>query len=75
MYAGYFCMLSFVAGFFFQNYLFQKNLLRNLSIRVLNCLDPDQDQQKVGPDLDPKLFAKVISRCQKPMLASKELTK
>ena len=38
-------------------------------IRVLNSLDPDQDRCNVGPDLGPKLFAKVSSRRQKSPLA------
>ena len=38
-----------------------------------NSLDPDQAQCFVGPDLDQKLFAKVISRQQKLPLAGKKL--
>ena len=41
---------------FFQIKFFNKNV-RN-TIRMLNSLDPDQDQQFVGPDLG-QLFAKV----------------
>ena len=40
---------SLNAGFFFN------------TIRVLNSLDPDQARHFVGPDLCPKLFAKVSS--------------
>ena len=40
---------------------------------VSNVLNPDQDQQNVGPDLSPKLFAKFVSGHQKLPLASKEL--
>ena len=35
-------------------------------------LDPDQDRHFVGPDLGPKLFAKVISRQQKMPLAARK---
>ena len=37
---------------FFKNGLFSKNSFKN-TIRVSNCLDPDQDRQNVGPDLGP----------------------
>ena len=38
-----------------------------------NSLDPDQDQNSVGPDLGPKLFAGVTIRGQKfRLVASKE---
>ena len=47
---------------FFKSKTF-KNIFGN-TIRVSNSLDPDQDQRSVGPDLGPKLFAKVISRGQ-----------
>ena len=52
---------------------FQKILSGTLS--VSKCLDPDQDWHSVSPDLDPKLFAEVISIQQKPPLARKALTK
>ena len=32
----------------------------HLLITFANSLDPDQDQQDVGPDLDPKLFDSLI---------------
>ena len=38
-----------------------------------NSLYPDQDQPFVGPDVGPKLFAKVISSQQKSPLARKVL--
>ena len=40
-----------------------------------NSLDPDQDRHFVGPDLDPKLFAKVIGRKQKSWLARKDFVR
>ena len=43
--------------------------------RVSNSLDPDQAQNFVGPDVGPKVFAKVISRQQKSHLAGKEFYK
>ena len=49
-----------------------------LLITFANCLYPDQDQHNDGPRFckswsGSKLFAKVISRCQKLPLARKEL--
>ena len=38
-----------------------KNSFRN-AIRVSDGLNPDQDQHSVGPDLGPKLFAKMSTK-------------
>ena len=48
---------------FFPKSTIPKNYFMN-SFRVSNSLDPDQARHFVGPDLDPKLFAKIISRQQ-----------
>ena len=45
---------------FFKINFFRKNSFRN-TISVSNSFDPDQARHHVGPDLGPKLFAKVIS--------------
>ena len=50
-----------------------KNSFRN-TIGVSNSLDPDQVRLSVGPDLGPKLFAKVTSADDiMSLLARKEL--
>ena len=46
---------------FFFKIKFLKNSFRN-SIRVSNSLDPDQDQQNAGPDLD-----QTVCKGYKPM--------
>ena len=38
--------------------LLKKNSARN-TIRVSNMLDPDQDRQNVGPDLDPNCLQRL----------------
>ena len=54
-------MLLFSSADFFQNGTFFKKILS----RRLSGLDPDQAWQNVGPDLGPKLFAKIISTQKK----------
>ena len=54
---------------FFQNYFFQKILSGTLS----ECQKVWIHLHSVGPDLGPKLFAKVISRRHKMPFARKEL--
>ena len=56
-------------------FFFFKKVLHYHFIRVSYSLDPDQNQCSVGPDLGPKLFAKVkvINRQQKYPQARKEL--
>ena len=49
--------MLFVVCLFFLNHFFGKNSFR-LSIRVSNWLDPDQDRQNIGPDLDPNCLQK-----------------
>ena len=46
------------ADFFKINFKKKKNSFRN-TIRVSNCLDPDQDRRTVGPDLDPKCLQRL----------------
>ena len=46
---AFFCCLL---TFFKINFQLSKNAFRNI-IRMLNGLEPDQDQQFVGPDLSP----------------------
>ena len=53
----------------FQSQIFMKILSGTLS----ELVDPDQDRQKVGPDLGPNCLQK-LSTCQKSLLARKELT-
>ena len=57
------------------DFFFKINLFKIFfwnTIRVSNCLDPDQDRHSVGPDLGPNcLQIKVISRPQKLPLSSK----
>ena len=65
-------MLLLLCASFFKITSFILNSFRN-TIRVSNCLDPDQDRHFVGPDLGLKLFAKVISNKQMPPLAWIEL--
>ena len=38
---------------------FQKNSFRN-TIRVSNCLDPDQDRHSVSPDLGPNCLQRSL---------------
>ena len=45
-------MLFFVCDIF--NITFSKN-----TIRVSNCLDPDQDRHSVGPDLGPNCLQRL----------------
>ena len=66
LHAELFFMVLLSVDFFRINFF--KKSFRNVS----NGLDPGQDLP-VGPDLSPKLFAKVISRRQKWLLARKEL--
>ena len=42
----------------FSKAIFLKNSLRK-TIRVLNSLDPDQDQHSVGPDLGPNCLQRL----------------
>ena len=37
------------------------SIYRELESTLSNSLDPDQDRKKIGPDLGPKLFARIIS--------------
>ena len=37
------------------------SIYRELESTLSNGLDPDQDRKNVSPDLDPKLFATIIS--------------
>ena len=60
------CLLTFL------KFTFSNNSFRN-AVRVLNGLDPDQNQCSVAPDLGPKLFVKVISRQQELSAARKNL--
>ena len=46
---------------FFQNQFLRK-ILSGITSECETVLDPDQARHFVGPDLDPKLFAKAISR-------------
>ena len=48
----------FVVCFFFSKSNFLKISFRN-TIRVSNSWDPDQAQQFVGPDLDPKCLQRL----------------
>ena len=52
LHAGFFSCFFLMSTDFFQNKLFQKNAFRNI-IRMSNGLEPDHDQQFVGPDLSP----------------------
>ena len=61
------------AGFFQNNFFFQKFFFRN-TIRVSNGLEPDQNRQYVGPDLVPNPLQKIISSRQKLPLAWNELS-
>ena len=45
-------MLLLLSADFFSKLTFSNNSFSN-AIRVSNSLDPDQDRQNVGPDLDP----------------------
>ena len=56
---------------FFSKLFVSKNYFRNI-IRVSNSLDPDQDQHFLAR-ICIQLFAKVISRRKKVLLARKEL--
>ena len=58
---------------FFSIQLFQKHFRDTICIRASNYLDPDQDGHSVCPDLDTKLFAKVISGPEESPLAGKGL--
>ena len=49
---------------FFSDQLFPKKSFMN-SFSMSYSLDPDQARHFVGPDLGPKLLAKIISRRQK----------
>ena len=51
-------MLLLSSADIFQNKLFQKKLSRD-TLRVSNSLNPDQDRQTVGPDLDPNSLQKL----------------
>ena len=68
LHAGLFFMLLLSSADFFQNYL---NYFSNIN-RVSNGLDPDQDQQSVGPDLGPNCFQS-LSADDKSLPAGKEL--
>ena len=61
------CHLTFFKTNFFQN-------IASETIGVSNSLEPDQDRHSVGPDLDPKLFAMVISRREKSKVAASKET-
>ena len=72
MQAGFtLCMLgnfSLLSADFFSKLPFSKKISFRNTIRVSNGLDPDQDRQNVGPDLDPnclkiRLSADDKSRC------------
>ena len=56
---------------FFKINFFQINSFRN-TIRVSNCLDPDQDRHSVGHDLSPDCFQR-LSADDKSPLARREL--
>ena len=60
------------ADFFFTNSTFSPNSFRN-TIRVSNCLDPDQDRHYVGPVLGPNGLQR-LSADDKSLLARKEFT-
>ena len=51
-------MILLPSADFFQNQLSQKNSFTN-TIRVSNGLDPDQDQQYVGPDPGPNCLQRL----------------
>ena len=44
-------------------------------LNFANCLDPDQDLQNVGPDLDPKLFLFLKGFLKKTHIILKNLKK
>ena len=56
--AGYLFIDFVVCRFFFQKNFFRKKYFRN-TIRVSNCLDPDQARHYVGPDLGPNYLQKL----------------
>ena len=70
--AGQFFMIFLLSVDFIQNELFQKILSGILSDSVSISLDPDQARHSAGPDLGPKLFAKISGRRQNLLLAGKE---
>ena len=54
----YFCHLQI----FFNITFFLQNILSGLNtIRVSKSLDPDQDRQKVGPDLDTNCLQRLLA--------------
>ena len=63
---SYFCCLLQTL---FKIFFFQKILSGTLS----NCLDPDQDRQNVGPDLDPNRLQRLSATTNS--VASKERVK
>ena len=58
------------AVFFFKINLFKKSFW-NLSCRVANGLDPDQDRRSVGPDLSPKCLQRLSADDKSPLARSK----
>ena len=46
-------------SYIFNSFLASSDIC-HLLITLANSLDPDQDGQNVGPDLDPKLFDTLI---------------
>ena len=74
-YSVIFQIFVVICWHFFSKYTVTKTSFSN-TIRVLvsNCLDPDQDQHSVGPDLFPNCLQR-LSADDKSLLARKELVR
>ena len=68
---GNFFMLLLLSADFFSKLTFSKQSFRN-TIRVSNCLDPDQDRLNVGPDLGPNCLKRLSTDNKMHILARKE---
>ena len=55
---GNFACFFVVCGFFFKINFFSNKSFRN-TIRLSNCLDPDQAQHFVGPELGPNCLQRL----------------
>ena len=59
-------MLLLSSADFFSKSTFPRNYFSN-TIRVANSLDPDQDRQKVGPDLGPNCLQRLSADYNRPL--------